>query len=138
MCELFGNVWFFYSMKSLLDLCKIRVDAELIYNLSILSTCDILHLLRSGWSSMALIQVSHPHIILFLLIIGLIDFGMYFLSDAYPIYTFPSTILALKKAPSEIGNIVSLCRSCTYIWSRWFCFFTTVPFFYNEYFTLGE
>ena len=27
ICELFWNVWFLYSMKLLLDLCKILVDA---------------------------------------------------------------------------------------------------------------
>ena len=89
ICELCGNVWLLYSMKSLLDLCKIIVDEELIYNLSSLSDCDILNLLRSDWSYMSLIQVLHSHVILFLLLIGLIYFGMYFLSDVSPIHNFP-------------------------------------------------
>ena len=89
ICGLFRNVSFFYWMKSFLDLCKSQVDAELIYNLSSFSTFDILHLLRYDWSNMACIQFSHPNIILFLLIVGLIYFGMYLLSGVYTIHTLP-------------------------------------------------
>ena len=107
-CSLFGNFWFLYSTKSFLDICKSRVDTELIYNSLSLSNCDILYLLISGWINMALIKFLHPHVILFMLLIGLIYFGMYFLSDVSPIHTVPSTVLAQKKTPSEIGNIISL------------------------------
>ena len=57
ICELFGNISFLYWIKPFLDLCKNWVDAELIYNLLSLDNCDILHLLGSDWSYMALIQV---------------------------------------------------------------------------------
>ena len=57
-------------MKLFLDIYKILVDAELIYNLSSLDNCDILHLLRSDLSNMALMQVLYPHVILLLLLIG--------------------------------------------------------------------
>ena len=57
-------------MKSCLDLCKSLVDAELIYILSSLANFDNLHLFRSDWSNMALIDVSHTHVILFLWIDG--------------------------------------------------------------------
>ena len=46
---------------------------------------------------MALIQVLHPHVILFLLFIGFIYFGMFFLSDVSTKHTFPSTVLVTKK-----------------------------------------
>ena len=72
ICELSGNIWFLYSMKSILDIYKILVDAELIYNLSSLANCDNLHLLIYDWSNMALIHVFHPHVILFLLLVGFI------------------------------------------------------------------
>ena len=64
---------------------------------------------------LAFIQVSHPHVIYFLLLIGYIFFGMYFLSGVSPIQIFPSTILVPEKSPSELGNIISLCRSITEI-----------------------
>ena len=116
--------FFLYSMKSFLDLSKSLFDAELIYNLSSLDHCDILHLLRSDWSNMARMQVSHPHVILFLLIVGFIYFGMYLLSDVSPIHIFPSTVLTPEKPPSELGNIMSLCSSFIEIWSR---FFVSLP-----------
>ena len=89
-------------MKSFLDLCKSRVDAELIYNLSSLYNCDILNLFLSDWSNMAIIEVSHPYVILFMLLIGFIYFGMYFLSDVSPIHTFPSAIIAPKKHSQKL------------------------------------
>ena len=52
---------------------------------------------------MALINVLHPHVILFMLLIGLIYFGMYFLSDVSPIHTFPSTVIAQKRL---LGKLV--------------------------------
>ena len=127
ICESFENICFLYSTKSFLDISKNLVDAELIYNLSSLYICDILHLLRSYWSNMALMQVSHPHVILFLFLIGFIYFCIYFLNDVSSLQIFSSTIRASEKPPSELGNIVSLCSSLTYIWSRCFCLFTRVP-----------
>ena len=111
-----------------------------MYNWSNLENCDILHLLVSDWNNMALLHVSHPHVILFMLLIGFIYFGMYFLSEWSKIHTFQSTVLAPKKTPSEIGNIISLCSSRTNIWGRYFCFFTRIASIStkNEYFTLGE
>ena len=44
-------------MKSFLDICKILVDAELIYNLSILANCDNLHLFIYDLSNMELIHL---------------------------------------------------------------------------------
>ena len=104
-----------------------------------MSIGDILHLLRSDWSDMALIQVKHPCVILFLCLISLIYLSIYFLSDASPIHTFPSTVPASKNYP-KIGNIISLCSSCTGIWSRCFCLFTRVPLILtnNESFKLGR
>ena len=64
---------------------------------------------------MAHIQVSNPHVILSMLIIGFIYFGMYFLSDVSPIQNLPSTVLEPKQPPSELGNIISLCNSRTEI-----------------------
>ena len=87
---------FLYSIKSFLDICKSLVDAELIYNLSSLDNFDIIHLLRSDWSNMANQQILHPHVILFLLLIGFIYFVMYLQSNVSPIHTFPSTILYQK------------------------------------------
>ena len=69
-CELFGNIWYLYSTKSILHLCKISFDSELIYNLSSSDYCDNIHLLRSNWSNTALLHVSYPHVILFLLLIS--------------------------------------------------------------------
>ena len=40
---------------------------------------------------------------------------MYSLSDLSPIHNFPSTVRAPKNHVWEIGNIISLCRSCTEI-----------------------
>ena len=45
---------------------------------------------------MALIQVLHPHVILFLLLVGFIFFGVYLLSDVSPTHNFPSNVLAPK------------------------------------------
>ena len=59
-------------MKPLLGLCKSLVDVELIYNLSSMANCDILHLLISYLSNMALIKVFHPRVILFMLLVGFI------------------------------------------------------------------
>ena len=140
ICELFGNIWFLYSTKSFLDICKILDDAELIYNLLSLDNFDNLHLCIPNWSNMELIKVFHPHLFLFLFLIGFICFGMYFLGDVSPIHTFLSTIIAPKQSPSEIGNIISLCSSRSNIWSRFLCLFTRVPLIFtnNESFTLGE
>ena len=112
----FGNFRLLYSIKLLLDICKSHFDVELIYNLSGLANFDIPHLFRYDWSNMALIQVNHKHIILFMLLIGLIYFGMYFLSDVPPIHNFPSTVLEPTKPPSDIVNIITLCSYHTYIW----------------------
>ena len=102
MCKLFGMIWLLYSMKSILDICKSIVDAELIYSLSSLANCDNLHLLRSDWSNMALIHVLHPHAILFMFLVGFIYFGIYFLRYVSPIHTLPSTFLAKKKLPEKL------------------------------------
>ena len=80
-----------------MGLCKGLVDAEFIYNLSGLDNCDIIHLFRSDWLNMALIQVVYPHVLLFLLFVGLIYFSMYFLSYVSPVHTFPSTVILIKK-----------------------------------------
>ena len=45
---------------------------------------------------MALINVLHPHVVLFLLLVSFIFFGMYFLRGIYTIFTLPSTVLATK------------------------------------------
>ena len=115
-------------MKQFLYISKCLVDAESIYKLPSLDNCDILHLLISDWSSITLMQVSHPHAILFLSLIGFIVFVMYFLSDIYLTQIFPSIVLAPVKISSELGNIVSLCSSLTDIWSRCCCFFTILTF----------
>ena len=91
--------------KSLLDLCKIWDDAELIYNLSDFSTCDILYLLRSDWINLEIIQFLHPPVILFLLLIGLIYFGMYFISEVSLINTFTSTVIAQIKHPHKFVRL---------------------------------
>ena len=57
ICELFGNILFFYSMKLCLDICKTLVDVELIYKLSSLANCCNLHVLRSYWINMSLVHV---------------------------------------------------------------------------------
>ena len=139
ICEWFAIFYLFYSTKSFLDISKILVDAELIYNLSSLDNCDIIHLLRYDLSKMALMQVSHSHVVLFLLFIGFTYSGMYFLSDVSPIQIFPSTVLAPEKTPSELGNIMPLCSSLTDIWGICFCFFTRVPLILTkiDYLTLG-
>ena len=82
-----------------MDIGKSLVDAELIYNLSSLDNCDIIHLLIYDWSNISLIQVLHPHVILFMMLIGYIYFGMLFLSDVSPIQTFTSTVIAQKQPP---------------------------------------
>ena len=64
ICESSWNISLLHWMKLFLDLCKSQVYAELIYNLSSLANFDIIHLLRSDWSNMALIQVLHPLVIL--------------------------------------------------------------------------
>ena len=113
-------------MKSCLDICRSLVDVEYICNLSILNNCDNLHLLIFDWNKIALIYFLHPHVILFLLLIGYTYFGMYFLSDVTPIHNFPSTVIAPKKPPWEIVNIISLCSSRTDIWSICFCLSTKI------------
>ena len=60
---------------------------------------------------MALVNVLHPHVILFLLLIGFIYFGMYFLSDISPIHTFSSTVLAPTKFPGKL--VISTLFLCT-------------------------
>ena len=60
---------------------------------------------------MELMQVSHPHVIVFLLLISFVYFGIYFLSDVSAIQIFPSPVIAQNKSPSELGNIMSLCSS---------------------------
>ena len=52
---------------------------------------------------------------------------MYFLGDVSTIQIFPSTILAPKKLPSELGNVMSMCSSCAEICGKCFCLFTRVP-----------
>ena len=51
---------------------------------------------------MAIIQVSYPHLILFMLLIGFIYFGVYFLSEVSPIHKFPSTVIVPKKLPQKL------------------------------------
>ena len=128
ICESFGNISFLYSMKSFLGVSKNLVDAELIYNLSSLDHFDIFHSLISDWINMELMQVSHPDVILFLLLVVFIFFGVYFLSDVSPLQIFTSTVLAPEKPSSGLGNIVSLCSSLTDIWNIWFFFFTRLIF----------
>ena len=110
-------ICFWYLIKLFLDLFKIIADAELIYNLSGLANCDILHLLRYYWGNMALIHILHLHVILFLLLTSFIYFCMYFWSDVSPIQFFRLSVLASKKPPSELSNIVSLCISRIGIWN---------------------
>ena len=62
MRELSGNIWFLYSMKSILHLCKSLVDAELIYNWSSLANCYNLHLLIPYWSNMKSIHTLYPQV----------------------------------------------------------------------------
>ena len=76
---------------------------------------------------MSLIKVSHPYVILFLLLIGYIYIGIYFLTVVYQIHTLPSSFLEPWNPPRETGNIISLCRSRTDIWSSCFCFFKILP-----------
>ena len=83
-------------MKSFLDISNILVDAELIYYLSSLDKCGILHLLIFDWSNTSLIHVTHPHVILFLLLINFVYFGMYLLSDLSPIQFFYKLFLHTK------------------------------------------
>ena len=71
ICGLFGNILFLYSMKSILDLYLVLADAELIHNLSSVANCGHLILLISEWINLALIHVSNPHVVLFMLIFGL-------------------------------------------------------------------
>ena len=121
-----------------MDIYKSLSDAELIYNISGLSNCDILHLLRSDWSNMELIQVLHPYVILFLLLIGFIYFGVYFLCDVSPIHTFSSTFLAPIKPHSDIGDIILLCSSLTKVWSRFFFLYnSTINFDKQRVFFIG-
>ena len=56
---------------------------------------------------MEFVHVSHPHVILFMLIIGYIYFGMYFLRDVSPIHTFPPKFLAPEKPPLKNDDIIS-------------------------------
>ena len=58
---------------------------------------------------MSLIQVLHTPLILFMLLVDFTFFGMYFLSDVYPIHTFPSTFFA----PKTILGLLSLSYHCT-------------------------
>ena len=57
ICELFGNTWFLYLLKPILDICKSLVDNELIYNWSSMANFDKLNLLRYDWSNMALVHI---------------------------------------------------------------------------------
>ena len=91
-----------YSNESIVDICKCLVDAEFIDNPSSLANCDNIHLLRSDLIHMSLIHVLHPRVILFMLPIGFIYFGIYFLSDVSPIHTLPSTVLVQKNLPGKL------------------------------------
>ena len=53
-------------------LCPILFGVVLWYNFSTFPHYSNPHLSKSDWSNMALIHVSHPYVILFLLMIGLI------------------------------------------------------------------
>ena len=53
--------------------------------------------------NMKFIHVLHPHVIIFLLLIGYIFFGVYFLIDVYPIHTFPYTVIAAKNLPGKLA-----------------------------------
>ena len=126
--------FFLYSRKLFLDLSKSIVNAGLIYNLSSFTNCDILHLLRSDWSNMALMQVSHTHVILFLFLIGFIYFGMYFIIDVSPIQIFHQFFLHQKTHLLELSNIMALCRSCTDIWSIYiFLLYQSPTNFYKQW-----
>ena len=103
--------------KTLLDLYKILVDAELLYNLSSLANCDNLHLLRSDLSNMVLIHVLHPHVIYFFACWFYIFWNVllkWCISNTY----FPINCSCANKTPSEIGNIISMCSSHIEIWGR--------------------
>ena len=50
---------------------------------------------------MSLIHASHLHVILFLVIIGYIFFGMYFLNEISPINTFTYTVISPKELPGK-------------------------------------
>ena len=71
MYKLFESIWLFYSMYNILDLCKILFNAALIYDPSSFSNPVNHNLFKSDWIEMALIQVFHPYVILFMLLIGL-------------------------------------------------------------------
>ena len=113
-------------MKEILYFCRSLVDVALLYNLSSLSNYDNLHLLRYYWSNMALIHVSHPHVIFFLLLVCIIYVGIYYLSDVAPIHILHQQFLT-QTNPWEIVTIISLCSSHNDIWGRCLCFFTRLP-----------
>ena len=98
------------------------------------------HLFKSDWSKMVLIQVSHPHIILFLFIVGFLCFGVYFIREVPSIHTLPSLFLAPRNPPWDTCKMISLWISRTYIWSRCFCFFNMPPLTLTEmnYDTFGD
>ena len=70
MCELFENMVLLYSMKLIVDLCKSPVDAELLYNSSMLAHCDNCHLFKPDRNKMELIYILYPHVIFFMLLVG--------------------------------------------------------------------
>ena len=111
---------------------------KIIYNLSSLAHCKNLYLLRSDWSNMALTQVLHPYLILFLLIIGYIYFGMCFISGVSPIHTFPSTVIVPKNLLQKLV-IFYQCVSLVLIFEVDAFFFTVVPLIFtnNKYLKLG-
>ena len=64
----------------------------------------------------------------FLCLLFLYVFGMYFLIDVSTIHTLKYSLIAPWNTPKETGNIRSLCRSRTEIWSRYLCLFKMGPF----------
>ena len=54
---------------------------------------------------MALIHVSHPHVLLFMLLVIFMCFGMYFMSELQQIHNLPYSFLSPKNSPRETGKL---------------------------------
>ena len=75
----------------------------------------------------AIMHVSRPYLILFLLTICSMCFGLHFLSEVSPNHTLPSSYLEPENPPWETGKIRSLWNSCTKTWSKCLFFFNIFP-----------
>ena len=112
------NVWIFWKYL-ILVLIVIFLDTALVYKISKFANCVNRHLFKPYWSNMALIQVSHPHVILFMLLIDFICFW-YILFKCITTNTH-YTILVSSKINSlwDTDKIRSFCISSTEVWSLW-------------------